>query len=192
MPDVFEVLRTDHEQVKAMLEALESSPGSAQGASDPVLQARGELATRLVMESSKHEAAEEQYFWPVVREQVSDGDELASEAIRQEEEAKEILDKIEKLDASQAEFDELLAVLTPATRKHIEFEETKVWPLLRQALDARQVNELGGQVARAEELGPTRPHPGTPADPTVLKTAGTAAAMIDKLRDAATGRGSAN
>jgi hemerythrin-like domain-containing protein len=191
MSDVFEVLKADHEQVKAMLDALENSPGGTEGATDAVLSARSEVAVRLVMESSRHEAAEEQYFWPVVRERLPDGDQLANEAIHQETEAKEILDKIEKLDASQAEFDELLALLTPAARKHIEFEETRVWPRLRHVLGTEQEAELGTQVSRAEDRGPTRPHPATPADPGVLKTAGSAAAMIDKLRDAVTGRGQA-
>lgn len=189
MSDVFEVLAADHAEVKQILAALQESPGVGQGASDLVLSARTKLAERLVMDSSRHEAAEEQYFWPAVRKHVPDGDALADEAIGQESEAKEVLNKLSKLTAGDSEFDELIATFIPAARHHIAFEETRVWPGLRSAITADQARQLGDQVAKAESHGPTRPHPNTPANPAVLKTAGPAAAMIDQLRDAVSGRG---
>ncbi|HEU5416451.1 MAG TPA: hypothetical protein VFV41_02085, partial [Streptosporangiaceae bacterium] len=63
MTDVFEVLSADHADVKTMLIALESSADSARG-SQAVQTARKEVAEQLVISSSQHEAAEEQYFWP--------------------------------------------------------------------------------------------------------------------------------
>jgi len=189
MPDVFVVLGQDHAEVKDLLSALENSPGRTEGASDAVLAARGEVAKRLIMDSSAHEAAEEQYFWPTVRHQVPKGDGFANEAISQESEAKQVLDKLDKLAPTDPEFDELIAKFIPAARQHIEYEETQVWPALRAVLSADQANQLGVQVATAKEHGPTRPHPHTPANPTVLKTAGSAAAIIDHLRDALSGRG---
>lgn len=189
MSDVFDVLSADHGEVKSMLTALESSPGAGQGAGETLLTARKEVAEQLVIASSQHEAAEEQYFWPAVREHLSDGDQLADQAIGQENEAKKILAKIDKLDAADAEFDTLLAGLIPAARHHIEFEESRVWPGMRQALSAEQAQALGEKISTAEKIGPTRPHPGTPASPSVLKTAGPVVAAMDKLRDAVSGRG---
>jgi len=189
MSDVFEVLATDHADVKRMLTALEDGPDQAAGASEPVLDARTLVAQWLVIDSSRHEAAEEQYFWPTVRKYVDSGDHLADQAIGQESEAKEVLDKLNKLDARDANFDELLAEFIPAARKHIAFEEGKVWPQLRAVLTAEDSAELGKKVSKAKEHGPTRPHPHTPASPAVLKTAGSAAAVLDQLRDAISGRG---
>ncbi len=189
MSDLFDVLAGDHAQVKLMLTALEDSPGQAAGASQAVLAARGAVAQRLVMDSSKHEAAEEQFFWPAVRRNLGDGDQLADQAISQEGEAKEVLAKLDTLDPADPEFDQLIAEFIPAARKHIEFEEGRVWPRLLQALTAEQARDLGEKVQAAEAGGPTRPHPHTPADPAVLKTIGSAAAVIDRLRDAVTGRG---
>lgn len=188
MSDVFEVLAADHADVKRMLTALEDSPGHAAGASDAVLEARAVVAQWLVIDSSRHEAAEERYFWPAVRKHVGDGDDLANQAIGQENEAKQLLDKLKNLDAADGEFDELLGKLTPAARQHIEFEEGQVWPKLRAALTAEEATELGGQVSKAKKHGPTRPHPHTPANPAVLKIAGPVAAIIDQLRDAISGR----
>jgi hemerythrin-like domain-containing protein len=185
--DVFDVLGADHAEVKQMLTALQESPESGQGATNTVLTARRAVAERLVMDSSRHEAAEEQCFWPAVRQRLPGGDKLADEAIGQESEIKELLARLDKLPTADHEFDQLIV---PVARQHIEFEETQVWPDLRAALTAGQAHELGEQVRKAEEHGPTRPHPRTPADPAAQRTVGAVAALIDKLRDAVSGRGS--
>lgn len=189
MPDVFEVLRADHVTVEQMLAALENSPGYSAGAGSTVLAARREVAQRLVMDSSQHEAAEEQYFWPAVRARLPDGNELADKAIAQEQEAKEALARLDKLDADTEEFDHLVEAFIPAARRHIEFEETRVWPGMRSTLSSAEAQELGDKLSKAKERGPTRPHPHTPASPGVLKTAGPMVAAVDKLRDAVAGRG---
>jgi hemerythrin-like domain-containing protein len=172
-----------------MLLALENSPGNSEGAGRTVLAARYEVVQRLVIDSSRHEAAEEQYFWPVVREKLGNGNSLADEAIAQEQEAKEVLARLEKLEPADDEFDQLIAGLIPAARQHIEFEETRVWPDLRVALSPGEAQELGDKVQKARERGPTRPHPRTPPNPKVLKSLGPAIAVADKLRDAVAGRG---
>jgi len=188
MPDVFEVLGADHADVKGMLTVLSESPGHT----DPdkaVQAARQDVVDYLVMDSSRHEAAEEQYFWPTVRQRVENGNELADKAISQETKAKEILAKLDKASSRDQEFDELLVQFIPAARQHIAFEENRVWPSLREALSPAESEELGDKIQRAEEKAPTRPHPHTPPRPGVLKTAGPAMALIDRLRDAVSARG---
>lgn len=189
MSDVFDVLATDHAEIKQMLAALQESPGRSQGGAQTVLQARGQVAERLVMESSRHEAAEERYFWPAVREHMVNGNQLADHALSQDNKTKEVLSKLDKLDASDDQFDQLIAQFIPAAREHIEFQETLVWPELRDALTAGQASELGEQVRKAKEHGPTRPHPSIPSDPAAQKTVGSVAALVDQLRDAVSGRG---
>src|SRR5258708_28829723 len=109
MTDALEFLARDHAEVKQMLAQLEIG-AVRQGAATPgQLAERKKLAEQLVIEESRHEAIEEMYFWPAVREHLPNGDELADTAISQEEEGKEILDKLDKLDAGTPEFDRLLA-----------------------------------------------------------------------------------
>ena len=145
--------------------------------------------TDLIMAESRHEAVEEQYFWPAVRKTLSDGDRLADHAIEQETKAKHVLDKLDHLDADEPEFEELLARFIADGREHIRYEQEEVWPKLDAALDATAMHELGDKMAAAKKTAPTRPHPHTPPNEAVLKTAGPAVAGLDKLRDAATGRG---
>lgn len=188
MPDVFEVLAADHADVKGMLTVLSESPDHTDP--DKALQAaRQDVVDYLIMDSSRHEAAEEQYFWPTVRERVENGNELADKAISQETKAKQILAKLDKASSRDQKFDELLVQFIPAARQHIAFEENRVWPSLREALSPAESEELGEKIQRAEEKGPTRPHPHAPPSPGVLKTAGPAMAVIDRLRDAMSGRG---
>jgi hemerythrin-like domain-containing protein len=189
MPDIFDVLSRDHEDVKQMLSELEKGPTAATGADDNQLALRKRMTEELIIEESKHEAAEEMYFWPTVREKVTDGDRLAGEAIGQEDEGKKVLNKLDKLHADNPEFETLLTEFIEAGREHIAFEESQVWPALRSALSESESSELAEKYETAKKTGPTRPHPNTPSSPGALKSAGPAAAAADRVRDAVSGRG---
>lgn len=189
MPNVFDVLSHDHQEVKQMLSDLEKDLNTAATPTGDQIRQRKKLTEQLVIEESKHEAVEEMYFWPAVRERVQDGDRLADQATGQEQEGKEVLDKLDKLGASDPQFAKLLGQFISAGREHIQFEETQVWPNLRAVLSEQEADELGRKLEQAKKTAPTRPHPKTPPDPRVLKTAGAAAAAMDRARDAATGRG---
>jgi hypothetical protein len=189
MTDAFEVLAQDHAEVKQMLTQLEVGAVRQGGAGTEQLAQRKKLAEQLVIEESKHEAVEEMYFWPAVREHLVGGDKLADTAIAQEQEGKEVLDKLDKLDAGHPEFEKLLAEFIRAGRAHIDYEETQVWPGLRAALTGQQAEELGGKLEAGKKTAPTRPHPHTPATPGALKSTGPVAAAADKARDAITDRG---
>ena len=189
MSGVFDVLAKDHAEVKQMLADLETGPTVGTGASNHELAQRKKMVEQLVIEESKHEAMEEMYFWPAVRDKLPGGDKLASTAIEQEQEGKEVLDKLDKLDASDGEFDKLVSKVIQAGREHITYEETRVWPGLRNALSAEEVDEIGTKIEEGKKTAPTRPHPHTPASPGVLKSAGPAAAAVDKARDKMSDRG---
>ena len=63
MPSAFDVLASDHEQVKRLLSQFEAAP-AASGTNDSLLAARKKMAETLVIEESKREAVEAMYFWP--------------------------------------------------------------------------------------------------------------------------------
>jgi hemerythrin-like domain-containing protein len=188
VPNVFDVLARDHQEVKDMLTELEKGPTAASGATADQLALRKKMAQQLVIEESKHEAVEEMYFWPAVREHLGDGEDLAGQAQQQEQEGKEILNKLDKAAADGGDFESLLDAFIKDGREHIAFEETQVWPRMRATLSAEQAEDIGRKLEAGKKTAPTRPHPRTPASPGVLKTAGPAAAAADRLRDAATGR----
>jgi hypothetical protein len=189
MPDVFEVLRKHHDEVKAMLAKLEDGPKASRGATAEQLAQRKRLVDDLIIEQSEHEAAEQQYFWPMVRALGPEGDRVADQAIEQETKGESVLDQLNKLDPDDLEFETALGTFTSDARAHIAFEEAHAWPLLRAALSSQQAGELGEKIIQAKKLAPTRPHPHTPPKEGVQKTVGPMAGAADRLRDAVTGRG---
>jgi hemerythrin-like domain-containing protein len=189
MTDAFEFLARDHAEVQQLLTQLEIGAVRQGATTTDQLAQRKKLAEQLVIEESRHEAIEEMHFWPAVREHLPNGNELADTAIAQEEDGKEMLDKLDKLDAGTSEFERLLANFARAGREHIDYEEIHVWPRLRIALTQEQADELGGKLEAAKKTAPTRPHPRTPASPGALKTTGPIAAAADKVRDKITHRG---
>jgi len=172
MTDAIELLRSDHDELRRLLSALETDAG------------HGGLVAQLVMAASGHEAIEEQYFWPLVSRRVQNGLRLADEAVSQEQEVKRLLGLLEK-HGSDAPLRQVVAVI----RAHIGFEETQVWPGVQLALSEQELGDLGTQLEQAKRLAPTRPHPHMPCTPEVLKVAAPIAGAADRIRDALGGRG---
>ena len=189
MPDVFTLLRADHDEVKAMLARLADSPVAAGGASAEQLAQRQRLVEEVIIEEARHEAAEQRYFWPAMQALGPDGARIAEQALEQEAAAGKILSQLSKLGPGDEGFEPLLARFIRDARSHIAFEEAHAWPLLGVAITQAQAEQLGEEVARAKEMAPTRPHPSIPPQGTAQKAAGPVAAAADKLRDAVSGRG---
>lgn len=189
MPDVFQVLKADHDEVKAMLARLEEGPKATGGASAGQLAERQRLAEEVIISEAKHEATEQQFFWPAVRELGPEGDRVADEGTGQEQEGEQVLYELARLNPDDERFEKLLAVFTSAARAHIAFEEAHAWPLLRASISADRATQLGDKITQAKKLAPTRPHPHTPPNEGAAKTAGPMAGVADRLRDAVTGRG---
>jgi hemerythrin-like domain-containing protein len=186
--DALTFLREDHKSVLGMLEVLDGAP-SGLGAE---LSGLGTMVTNLVIAESQHEAIEQQFFWPAVREALEDGDELVDEAIAQEQEGKKLLQRLEDGGPGDPEYQEALQEFVKAGREHIMYEQEVVWPKFEAAVGMNELEKLGEKLEAAKKIAPTRPHPDTPSNSTVQKTMGTAAAMADHLRDAASGRAEKN
>ena len=189
MPNAFEVLAEDHREVLRLLTELELGPTAATGANPEQLDLRQKMVQLLVIEESKHEAAEDMHFWPAVRRHLTDGDDLANQAQDQEQQAKFILDRLDKVSSPEhEEFEAQITHFISVGRAHIEFEQAVVWPGLQSALTAEEADDLGRELAEAKETAPAHPHPNTPPVPGLLKIADAAEAAVNALRDAVTGR----
>ena len=182
--DALVLLTRDHNQVKALQGQLAALPSHATGGSAAQMSRRKSIVDMITVKLSAHEAVEEEFFWPAVREAMPDGDRWADEAIEQEQQGKETLTALGTLEPDTSEFDELVEKLALLLRKHVAYEE-KLFLELKSAMSDEVRRELGEKLLAAKKLAPTRPHPHTPAVPGVLKTAGLAAAAVDTVRDVA-------
>ena len=105
-------------------------------------------------------------------------------------EAEETLQRLEQLDADDPAFDDELATLMEEIRHHISDEEGEMFAHMRQVIDADELRKLGARVEAFKKVAPTRPHPNVPNKPLARMAAGPGASLFDRMRDAATGRGS--
>ena len=109
MTDAIELLRRDHDEVRALLSELEASADPARAGDR---ETRRTAVIQVIIRESVHEAIEEQYFWPVVRRRVYDGGRLADQAVSQEIELKKVLGLLAGLDPGAPDFEPLLRQLT--------------------------------------------------------------------------------
>lgn len=170
--DLVSVVRRDHEEIKALITAVESSAAAARR--DPFEQ--------LVRKLAVHETAEEEIVRPLVR--TAGGDQVADERNREEAGAKETLSRLERIGVGAEEFPALFETLKAQVLAHAEREEREEHPLLRQAQSAERLRSLATAFRAAEAVAPTHPHPRGPQSAIGNVLVGPAAAVADRARDA--------
>lgn len=174
------MLEWDHRRITAVLDQIGPDRRGLDEAG------RRLLLDRLIAAESRHEAGEEMAFWPAIG-RIQGGEELVEEGRRQEGDAKYLLDDL-RYSQPGRDLDERLAEAADLVRRHIDFEEREVWPVLRKATGPLSARLLGWRYRIATAMAPTRPHPNGPEGALGLATVGAAAAAADRLRDRIGGR----
>jgi hemerythrin superfamily protein len=178
--DLVSVITKDHRQVERIFAELESGAGTPEH--------RRDLADHLTTELVRHSVAEEMYMYPAARRMLPDGDKVADHELEEHAEVERALKDLEGVDATDPAFDELLGTLIADVRHHIQDEEQVLLPRLQEACSIDELEELGRMVVRAKASAPTRPHPSSPDKPPANMILGPGVGMIDRLRDALSGR----
>lgn len=179
--DVVTELTNDHEEVEELFTTIEELP--------PGDSRRKECADQVTMELVRHSVAEEAYLYPAVRRHVPGGEALAEKELADHAAAERIMKELEGCEAGHPQFDVLMNKLMTEIRTHITDEENNLFPRLRDACSAEVLDELGEKVRQAKRTAPTRPHPSAPDKPPANKLLAPGVGLVDRLRDAMTGRG---
>ncbi|WP_371667610.1 hemerythrin domain-containing protein [Streptomyces sp. NBC_00289] len=179
--NVIDELMTDHREVEEIFGRIEALPS---GDKD-----RKVYADQATQELVRHSVAEEEYLYPAVREHLVNGNAMADREIEDHAKAEQLMKDLESRDASDPEFDQLITTLMSEIRSHIADEEQNLFPQLRVACSPEALDKLGDKVRTAKKLAPTRPHPSAPDTPPANKLLAPGAGLVDRLRDALTGRG---
>lgn len=181
--DICHVLTRQHDKVTAMMEQLKTIPGVKNGGNEVHHSRRESIVDMMTVELSKHETAEQEHFWPKIRELFGNGEELVEHAVQQEQEGKDSLVALGKTSPDNEHFDELTIELEKRLRLHVAFED-KVLLSLPDVMPEDERRELGEKILSAEKHAPTRPHPHAPKKPgAAVKAAAASAAPLDKARD---------
>lgn len=175
--DVVSFLTAQHEQIKALFGRVASSSGDERRAAFTDLR-------RLL---AIHETAEEEVVHPRARREIDDGDRIVDERLQEENEGKQALGALEALDVDSAEFETGLRELQADVLLHARNEEEQEFVRLAAELDADQLATMRRAVELAESTAPTRPHPGVESGAANV-IAGPFAAMLDRARDALSGK----
>ncbi|GAA4673633.1 hemerythrin domain-containing protein [Streptomyces chumphonensis] len=179
--NVIDELTTDHREVEELFGRIDALPKGDGG--------RKHYADQVTIELVRHSVAEEEYLYPAVRRYVPGGDRIADRELADHAEAERILKDLEGSEPGDADFDRLMSRLMDEVRRHVADEEQNLFPALRASTTPDVLDELGEKVRRAKRTAPTRPHPSAPDTPPGDKLLGPAAGMVDRMRDALSGRG---
>jgi hypothetical protein len=175
--DVVTFLEEQHDQIEAACEQVLSSRG----------EDRKNLFVALRRLLAVHETAEEEIVHPAARRALANGDEIVDARLQEENEAKKVLAELEDLDVDSAEFEQQFSVLMSSVLLHARAEEENEFELLGDLLDTERLDKMRKAVTFAESVAPTRPHPGIES-PAANMLAGPFASMLDRARDAITGK----
>jgi hemerythrin superfamily protein len=170
--DVIDLLLAQHAMIRDLFDEVEQAPADQ----------RGEAFTRLVRMLAVHETAEEEIVHPYARRKIDGGDGVVDDRLEEENEAKELLTRMDEAGPEAPDFMENLLMLRAAVEAHARSEERYEFTQLRGHTTEAERRAMAVGVKAAEAMAPTHPHAGTEsATKNVL--VGTPIAMMDRIRD---------
>jgi hemerythrin-like domain-containing protein len=136
MPDVIQLIEQDHRSIEKLFQTFKETGYSA-------------LASVICAELDVHAAAEEEAFYPVVRDEVPEGAKLAGEGESEHGEARQLIGRIRRT-SDREHVRELMNELEQAVRHHVKEEESEMLPHARSTLGEARLVEVGGQFESAK------------------------------------------
>lgn len=169
-----DLLEQQHHQIRLLLTHVSDAPDGT---------IRQEQFDRLREMLAVHETAEELVVRPITRKDVPNGAAIAQSRMDEENQAKQVLAKLESLGADNAEFAQLFAQFRADVEEHAQHEEAEEFVELRAHTDSETQATMADRIRKAESAAPTHPHPSAKTT-TANMVLGPFAAMVDRVRDA--------
>jgi len=143
--DAMELLKNDHEQVKKILEEIDST-------TEKGVKTREELFTKFKSEMTVHERIEEEIFYPRLTEQAKTK-EIALEGFEEHHVVDMVMAELDDVPFDDETWGAKFTVMKENIEHHVEEEEGEMFKLARQALESDELEELGARMeARKKEL----------------------------------------
>jgi hemerythrin superfamily protein len=177
-PDAISLLKDDHRHVEELFSRFE-------GLGDRAQKSKTDIVQQVIEALSAHAAIEEQIFYPAVRRAVRDLEDEVLESLEEHHIVKWTLSELEGMSAQDERFQAKVMVLMESVRHHVREEEKDMFPRVRKALSAAQLQQLGDRLRAAKQLAPSRPHPRSPDTPPGNVVAAAITAPLDAAADLA-------
>lgn len=141
--DALELLSADHDRVQRLFETY-----SELVVADADDAEKREVVEELCLLLTVHATLEEELFYPAARRALDEED-LIDEAQIEHDSARELIDELLAMDASDELYDDRVRLLEEAIGHHVEQEEGELFPALRNA--GLDLEALGEQMAARKE-----------------------------------------
>ena len=139
--NAIDILKADHERVKAILTQLNDSTERA-------VKKRAELIAKLEMEITLHTKLEEEILYPAYKKAGGKEQEKMYYEAKEEHRTVDslVLPDLKATDPASVEFSGRAKVVKELLEHHIEEEETEMFPQAKKLLGKEQLDELGAQM----------------------------------------------
>jgi hemerythrin superfamily protein len=142
--DAIALLTADHREVHEMFEQFEQLGDRARASKE-------KLKEKICKALVAHTTIEEEIFYPAVREQIEDGEDMVDEATVEHAAAKDLIQQLQEMEPDDELFDAKVKVLGEQIDHHVEEEEKEMFPKVRKS--GLDLLALGQEMAmRKQEL----------------------------------------
>jgi hemerythrin superfamily protein len=130
--DIAEIIANDHRTVENLFDEVRRGDGDARKVADAIIE-----------EMTAHAAAEEQIFYPALRDMVPGGSQMATRAQKEHRLMKDMLGRLRRSQPGETEFESALRALASEVLSHAPVEENDWLPALRSVIGEDKMRELG-------------------------------------------------
>jgi hemerythrin superfamily protein len=140
------ILKKDHRVVSGLIMTLEMTP-KFNG------KVRKSIFNQIYTNLMAHATAEEEVFYPAVRNIAFGQSQDVDEAYKEHGVVKDLLKRMSNMDPMSDEFDSELAELKSNVQHHVEEEEGEIFELCENRMSEEQLREIGAALSeRKKEL----------------------------------------
>ncbi len=139
MLDLLELIKADHDKVRALFKQMESTSGAASGRRDLFRQIDDAL--------SLHEKIEEAVLYPQLEQRSQKGrqrDEVLA-LLKEQTEASDLIKELEGIEPTSPTFATKFEALITAAGTHADEEERKMFPMARELFKPDELRVMGEQ-----------------------------------------------
>jgi hemerythrin superfamily protein len=130
------ILKKDHRMVSGLIMTLEMTP-KVNG------KVRKSLFNQIHHNLMAHATAEEEVFYPAIRNVAFGQSQQVEEAYREHGTVKDLLRQMSNMDPMTEAFDDKLAELKSSVQHHVEEEETELFEICETRMSEEQLREIG-------------------------------------------------
>ncbi|MDQ1359472.1 MAG: hypothetical protein QOE07_2462 [Acidimicrobiaceae bacterium] len=176
--DAITLLKNDHKTVERLFKTFEK-------AGDRAEQTKAKTVQQIIEELAVHATIEEMIFYPAVRSEVPDTEDIVLESLEEHHIVKWVLSELEDMGPEDERFDAKVTVLIENVRHHVEEEESELFPTVRKAIGRKRMNEIGDAMEEAKKTAPRRPHPRASDTPPGNGASGVVESAVHKVAEVA-------